>query len=142
VIATVTRRNEYSPLAGIKSINYLDNILARQEAVTRGANEAILLNTQGRVAESCAANLFIVKNGRMVTPPLEDGALPGVMRAAVLNAYNGVQSSITAEDLKTADGIFLTNSLGIRTVASIDGKARGNAAHDAFMKDLITKLAA
>jgi branched-chain amino acid aminotransferase len=141
MIATITKRNEHSPLASIKSISNLDNILARQEAVARGGNEAILLNTKGHVAESCVANLFIVKDQRVVTPPVEDGALPGIMRAAVLGAYNGIQSSLTVEDLITADGIFLTNSLGIRTVASIDGKAVGNAAR-AFMEDLRTRLAA
>jgi len=141
VIATVTRRNEHSPLASIKSLNYLDNILARQEAVARGANEAILLNTAGYVAESCVANLFILKDNRVITPPVADGALPGVMRAAVLHAYDSSQASLTVDDLHTADGIFLTNSLGIRAVISLDGKTVGNAAR-AFMEDVRTRLAA
>jgi len=139
VIATVTRRNEHSPLARIKSLNYLDNILARQEAAARGANEAILLNTAGRVAETTISNVFIVKQGRVLTPPVGDGALPGIMRAVVLHAYNGVEATLMIEDLATADGIFLTNSLGIRTVASIDGKATGHTAR-AFIEELRTKL--
>jgi branched-chain amino acid aminotransferase len=139
VIATVTRRNEYSPLASIKSVDYLDNILARQEAAKRGANEAILLNTKGRVAESSAANLFVVKEGRMITPPVEEGALPGVMRAAVLNAYKGIQAPLEVGDLAMADAIFLTNSLGIRAVTSLEGKSVGNGAR-AFMEDVRTKV--
>jgi len=139
IIATVTRRNEHSPLARIKSLNYLDGILARREAVARGANEAILLNTAGRVAESTVANIFIVKAGRIYTPPPEEGALPGVMRAAVIDAFDTVQKPLSVDDVITADGVFFTNSLGIRTLASIDGKPAANSAR-AFMEDVRAKL--
>src|SRR5262249_38735570 len=132
VIATVTRRNQRSPLARIKSLSYLDNILALQEAAARGANEAILLNTQGKGAEATVSNLFIVREGRIFTPPIEDGALPGVMRGAVLAAYPCTEQSLTPEDIAAADGVFLTNSLGIRTVASLDGRPAGHASR-AFM---------
>lgn len=118
VIATRTRRNERSPLAGVKSLNYLDNILARQEAAAAGADDAILLNTRDRVAETSIANLFAVIDGRLVTPPLADGALPGVMRAAVL-ALEGEERSLTADDLGRAEAIFLTSSLGLRPVAAL-----------------------
>lgn len=141
IIANVTRRNEYSPLARIKSLNYLDNILAQQEAAARGANEAILLNTKGCVAEATVSNIFVVKDDHIFTPPIADGALPGVMRAAILAAYPCVEKLLVPDDIHTADGVFLTNSLGIRTLASIDGKAVGNAAR-AFMEDIRIKLAA
>jgi branched-chain amino acid aminotransferase len=141
IVATVTRRNEHSPLARIKSTNYLDNVLARQEAAARGANEAILLNSAGRVAETTISNLFIVRAGRVLTPPVADGALPGIMRALVMRAYNGVEAPLTVEDIVAADGLFLTNSLGIRTVASIDGRNVGNTAR-AYIEELRTKLAA
>jgi branched-chain amino acid aminotransferase len=141
IIASVTRRNEHSPLARIKSLNYLDNILARQEAVARGANEAILLNTKGFVAETTVSNLFIVDDGRIFTPPIEDGALPGVMRAAVMAACKCMEKPLEPNDIYLADGIFLTNSLGIRTVASLDGKPTSNAAR-AFMEDIRIKLTA
>lgn len=118
MIATCTRRNEYSPLCGVKSLNYLDNILARQEAARAGADDAILLNTHERVAETSIANLFAVIEGRLVTPPLADGALPGVMRAAVL-AHGGEEQSLTADDLARADEIFLSSSLGLRPVAAL-----------------------
>jgi len=141
IIASVTRRNQHSPLSRIKSLNYLDNIMARQEAAAKGANEAIMLNTLGRVVEATISNIFIVKNSRLFTPPVEDGALPGIMRSVVMQAYKADEASIAVNDLPSADGIFLTNSLGIRAVASIDGRNIGNAAR-AFIEDLITKLAA
>jgi branched-chain amino acid aminotransferase len=140
IIASVTRRNEHSPLARIKSLNYLDNILARQEAAVRGANEAILLNTKGLVAETTISNLFIVKEGRVFTPPVEDGALPGIMRAAVMTVCSCMQKSLAPDDVYAADGVFLTNSLGIRTLASLDGKPVGHTAR-AFMEDIRIKLA-
>ena len=70
IIATVTRRNEHSPLAGCKCLNFLDNILARQEAEKRGADEALLLNTAGRLAEASAANLFLVLGAEPPDPAL------------------------------------------------------------------------
>ncbi len=121
IIATATRRNEHSPLCGIKSLNYLDNIIARQEAAQRGADDALLLNTAGRVAESTIANVFAVLDGALVTPPLAEGALPGVMRAAVL-AEGAVERPLTPQDLERAQEIFLTSSLGIRSVAGLGGR--------------------
>ena len=97
VIAQGTRRNDRSPLAQVKSLNYLDNILARQEAARRGADDAVLLNT-----------------------PLSEGVLPGIMRAAVL-ADGAGERPLTAEDLSRADEIFLTSALGIRSVAALEG---------------------
>lgn len=122
VIAGRTRRNEFSPLAGVKSLNYLDNILARQEAAAAGADDAILLNTRERVAETSIANLFAVIGGQLVTPPLGDGALPGIMRAAVLER-EGSERSLSVADLQRADEIFLTSSLGLRPVAALAGCA-------------------
>ncbi len=139
IVAQTTRRNEYSPLSRVKSINYLDSILARQEALDRGGDEAILLNTSEFVAEASVANLFAVKNGRLQTPPITDGALPGVMRAAVLAATHGIEQSIRFEDLYEMDEVFLTNSLGIRSVVSINGKAIGSNYNVA--EQLRTKIA-
>ncbi len=121
VTATVTRRNEHSPLSRIKSLNYLDNILARQEAHGLGADDAVILNTQGRVAESTIANIFLVVAGALVTPPVSEGALPGVMRADVL-AHGARERPITGDDLRSASEIFLTSSLGLRSVGDLDGR--------------------
>ncbi len=122
IIASVTRRNEYSPLSRIKSTNYLDAILAREEAERRGAGDAILLNTAGNVAEATASNLFIVKNERVMTPCLEDGALEGIMREEVIVKTGAIQCRLPVQDLISADEVFLSNSLGLQAVTAIDGK--------------------
>ncbi len=122
VVATVTRRNEHSPLARIKSLNALDNILARQEAAQRDADDAILLNTRGRVAETTVANLFAVIDGALVTPPVADGALPGITRHRVLAAKMAVERSLHRHDLDRASAVVLTNSLGLRAAVSLDGR--------------------
>ncbi|WP_127089805.1 aminotransferase class IV [Aquabacter cavernae] len=121
VIAQVTRRNEFSPLSGIKSLNYLDNILARQEAAERGADDALLLNTQGRIAETSTANVFVVREGRLMTPPLMDGALPGVLRAEILR-LGAVEQPLTPDDLAQAQEMFVTTSLGIRSVVEVENR--------------------
>ena len=77
------RRNEHSPLARVKSLNYLDNVLARHEAETRGADDALLLNTAGDLACASAANLFLLLDGTLVTPSVTSGALPGTVRELV-----------------------------------------------------------
>lgn len=128
VIAAETRRNERSPLSRIKCLNYLDNALARQEAAQRGADDALLLNSLGRVAEATASNVFLVLDGRLVTPPVEDGALPGVMRADVIARLSAVERSLTAEDVHRAAEAFLTNSLGVRALVAIDGRPVGAGA--------------
>lgn len=120
IIATITRRNEMSPLSMVKSLNYLDNILARQEAATQQADDAVLLNTQGRIAETSIANIFAVIEGRLLTPPVQDGALPGVMRAAMLG-QGAQEQPLTSADLAGAEEIFLTSSLGIRPVRELEG---------------------
>ena len=129
ITATVTRRNEHSPLSRVKSTNCLDAILARIEASERGADEALLLNTAGRVAEGTIANLFAVVDGALVTPPVADGALPGVMRGALIEPMGAREQSLTPNELARAEELFLTSSLGIRPVTMLDGRpiARGPA---------------
>ncbi len=84
IVARTTRRNEHSPLARIKSLNYLDSIIARQEAEAAGADDALLCNTAGRIAEATAANVFVRHGRAWTTPPVADGALPGIARALLL----------------------------------------------------------
>jgi branched-chain amino acid aminotransferase len=128
VIATVTRRNEHSPLSGIKSIGYLDAIMAAREASSRGADDALLLNTAGNLAEATAANLFLVIDGGAVTPPVHDGALPGVMRAEVIKALAAAERTLKPADLANATEAFLTNSLGIKPLVMVDGAPIGDGA--------------
>lgn len=125
VIAQTTRRNEFSPLSGIKSLNYLDSILARQEAASRGVDDALMLNTQGRVAETSMANVFVLKDGTLMTPPLREGALPGVMRAEILK-QGAIEHTIVPGDLAKAREIFITTSLGIRSVDEVETRPLGD----------------
>ncbi len=114
IVARGTCRNERSPLSRIKSTNYLDSILARREAEAAGADDAVMLNTAGRVAEATAANIFLQLDCGWVTPPVEEGALPGVMRAAMIEAWAAAERPVTVDDLGRADAIMLTTALGLR----------------------------
>lgn len=110
------RRNEHSILSRIKSLNYLESVLALKEAQNTGADDAILLNTAGHVCCTSAGNIFIVENGRWVTPPLTDGVLEGITRRHVMIERRVNEEPITEARLRAADGILVTNSLmGIRT---------------------------
>jgi branched-chain amino acid aminotransferase/4-amino-4-deoxychorismate lyase len=128
-LATVgVRRNEASPLSRLKSLAYLDNVLARREAKSLGAQEALMLNTAGEIACAAAANLFWFSGGRLRTPALACGVLDGVMRGRVLAraADLGLAVEEVAEPpsaLDGAEGLFVTNSLiGARAVSMLDGR--------------------
>lgn len=125
VTAGESRRNEHSALSRIKSLNYLDGILAAMEAKRRGAEDALLLNTAGALAEATASNLFAVLDGRAVTPPVADGALPGIMRAVVRELLDADERTLRPDDLTAAAEVFLTNSAGIRPVVLIDDRPVG-----------------
>jgi branched-chain amino acid aminotransferase len=110
------RRNSYSPLSRIKSLNYLDNILSRLEARKHNAQEALLLNTLGWVAEGATSNIFIIKDNMLFTPPVDAGILSGITRAAVLEIAGALdlkiqEEAFSPEELVRADESFLTNSL-------------------------------
>lgn len=137
IVAHGTRRNEMSPLARVKSLNYLDNILARQEAVAAGADDAVMLNTAGRVAETTVANIFCLIAGGLVTPPVTEGALPGVMRAEVIRISRAEERPITVAELERSSEILLSSALGIRPVISLNGRHVGDG-----LPGLITQLLA
>ncbi|WP_246472488.1 aminotransferase class IV [Azospirillum tabaci] len=141
VIARTTRRNEHSPLSRVKSLNYLDSILARQEAATRGAGEALLLNSAGRLAESSVANLFIVRGGRLLTPPVAEGALPGIRRALILEWGDAEEAPVSVDELLGAEEAFLTNSLGLRPLLRVDGQAIGAGTVGAVTAALLKGIA-
>ena len=115
----------------VKSLNYMNSVLAKQEARLRGADEALLLNAAGMVAEAAVANLFAVKGGRLTTPPVTDGALEGITRASVLSlaAELGIparEATLGRFDLFAADEVFLTGSgARIIAVATLDGRPLG-----------------
>jgi branched-chain amino acid aminotransferase len=123
------RRNEHSPLSRLKTLNYLDNVLAQREAAERGADEAILLNTAGRLASAARANLFVLRGRTLLTPPSSEGVLPGIARAEVLAiaAELGIhahEAPLERDALADADEAFLSNSLiEVAALGSIDGRA-------------------
>jgi branched-chain amino acid aminotransferase len=127
----------------VKSLNYLNNALAKQEAKRQGADEALLLNAAGAVAEATVANVFAVRGGRLLTPPGSDGALEGITRASVLEiaAQLGVpaeERTLGRYDLIAADEVFLTGSgAKLVPVASLDGASIGRGGAGPLTQKLI-----
>jgi branched-chain amino acid aminotransferase len=125
------KQNLSSSIARIKSLNFLDHILARIEAREKGLDEAILLNTEDFICEGTVSNIFLVKNGNVITPGRESGILPGITREAVI--WLGMQKGVSVEErnvqpseLKEADEIFFTNTLmEVMPVSEIDGRKVG-----------------
>jgi len=115
-----TRRNQASPSSRLKTLAYLDSVLARREAVAAGADEAVMLNTLGELACAAAGNLFWLQDGVLFAPALETGRLHGVMErqtaaAAATIGIEARQVRVGPEALVGADAVFLTNSLiGVR----------------------------
>ncbi len=126
ILCTTTRRNEASPLSRIKSLNYLDGVLARMEADRCCADDALLLNTRGLLAEASAANLVVLSGGRLMTPPVSDGALPGILRELLIERCGAIETPLRPEMLLRADAVFLGNSLGLRSVTALDGQPLGS----------------
>jgi len=129
LIVASTRRTPASSLEPrIKSLNYLNNIQALMEAKHAGADEAIMLNHDGNIAEGSADNVFVVKNGVIKTPPTTDGALEGITRGVVIDVARSLgmemlESSITPYDMYTADESFLTGTgMELLPVREIDGR--------------------
>lgn len=132
IVTVPTVRNLHSALnPAIKSLNYLNNILAKIEANNAGCEEAILLNAEGFVSECTGDNIFIIKRGLLQTPPLYAGALYGITRGVVMQiaaecGLTAVESNLTRYDLFNADECFLTGSgAELVPVIKIDGRVIG-----------------
>jgi branched-chain amino acid aminotransferase len=132
IVTVPTTRNLHSALnPAIKSLNYLNNILAKIEANNAGVEEAVLLNAEGFVAECTGDNVFIVKNGELFTPPLSAGALYGITRQTVIElageaGLKVTEPNLTRYDLFNADECFLTGTgAEIVPVVKIDGRVIG-----------------
>lgn len=116
LVTAATIRNHPAALnPRIKSLNYLNNILAKMEGLKAGCVETLMLNHKGEVAECTGDNIFIVKNGRLITPPIDAGILEGITRNAVLELAEGLgiptaEISLSRHDIFTADECFLTGS--------------------------------
>lgn len=124
--------NEYSAASGVKSLNFLDYILARQVAKRLGFGEAILVNTKGFIAEASTSNVFLALGRKIITPSLDSGILPGITRKVVLalakrSGLEAVEKKVSHSELLKANEVFLTNSLfEIIPVTMIDGKVIGD----------------
>ena len=152
LVTSSIRRNEMSPTAQMKTLGYLDAILATRDANARGAEDALFLNSQDKITSTTIANLFAIMDGEIVTPPIPDGLLPGIMRQKLLDILPGHglrahEQSLTLENAKKADGLFLTNSLRfIRRVTRLDetgyDASQGNliATCQKIVMDEITRL--
>lgn len=144
IVTVATTRNHHNAVnPAIKSLNYLNNILAKIEANTAGYEEAIMLNSEGYVAECTGDNLFIIKDNQMFTPSLSSGALHGITRQTSIDLVGelGVPTSepnLTRYDLYNADECFLTGTgAEIVPVVKIDERKIGNGKPGQITKKLV-----
>lgn len=131
--SVATRRNRPDVLSPqVKSLNYLNNILVKLESVQSGADEALMLNDQGYVTEGSADNIFVVKNGKIKTPPAYLGALEGITRNVIIElaktlGYELEESPFTRHDVYIADEVFLTGTaIEVIAVVDVDSRMIGN----------------
>ena len=115
VTASTIRNHPAALSTRVKSLNYLNNIMAKMEGLKAGCVEALMLNHNGEVAECTGDNIFIVKNKLLMTPPVEAGILEGITRNAVLEladelGIEAIETTLTRHDIYTADECFLTGS--------------------------------
>lgn len=119
------RRNETSPLTGVKSLSYLEAVMIKQEATQAGYDDALCLNTKGYLTETAISNFFLVKDNQILTPPLDDGVLPGVLRDeiksyCVLNGISFKEQSLSPDSITAQTSAFVSNVLmGVKSVTSI-----------------------
>lgn len=122
--------NSRSPLAGVKSTNYLENLLTLDEAKRRGFREAIRLNEHGQVTGGCMSNVFWRLDGRLYTPSLATGCLAGTTRELVIESMECAEVEWGIEDLWAAEAIYLTSAgIGIVAIAEIDSISLDPADH-------------
>src|SRR5262249_19447405 len=143
IITVPTTRNLHSALnPAIKSLNYLNNILAKIEANNAGYEEAVMLNAEGFVSECTGDNIFSVKHGVLVAPPLSAGALYGITRGVVLELAREAgfvtgEPNLTRYDLFNADECFLTGTgAEVIPIVRIDGRVIGSGQPGPVTKNL------
>ncbi len=137
-------KNAQSPTVKHKTINYLENIVSKRFADENGFDDALLLNTDGKITELTIANVFFIKNNCVYTPPIQDGVLPGVTRETIIEECRskGLQieeTSLGLQDLISMDEMFLTNALmHIRRVSQVDGWFKAKSASPSTLFDEIS----
>jgi branched-chain amino acid aminotransferase len=124
-IVSRLRRDEHNPLAGVKTVSLAESVIALAEARDAAADEALLLNVAGNLCEATTANVFVVRGGTAMTPPLDAGCLAGITRAHVLE-LGAVERTLSPEDLLRAEEAFLTSSTReVQPLVAIDGRPVG-----------------
>ncbi len=147
VVTCATRRTNPGALnPAVKSLNYLNNVMARIEANLANADEALMLNDAGNVAECTADNVFVIKHGQIFTPPITAGALRGITRSVVFEiaAETGikvVETDVTRHDVFIADECFLTGTAAeIIPVVKADGRPIGNGKPGPITTRMMTRF--
>ncbi len=143
IITAATIRNHPAALnPRIKSLNYLNNILARIEGKLAGCSEALMLNHRGEVAECTGDNIFTIRHGSLYTPPIDAGILEGITRNAVIElarsvGINVIEAAMTRHDIYVADECFLTGSAAeVIPVVKLDGRPIGTGTVGKVTKQL------
>lgn len=144
MVTVGTARNHPETLnPNIKSLNYLNNVLAKIEAINAGVMEAVMLNTQGSVAECTGDNIFLLRKGRLVTPPTTSGCLEGITRNTVMmlaerDGHEVREAVMSRYDLYTADEVFVCGSAAeVMPVVEIDRRSIGEGVPGPITKRLI-----
>lgn len=147
IVTAATVRNHTAALSPrIKSLNYLNNILAKIEGLRAGCVEALMLNTNGEVAECTGDNIFLVKGGVLFTPPIDAGILEGITRNAVIELAEAAgitvkQIPLSRHDVYIADEVFLTGSAAeVIPVVEIDSRSIGDGKPGPMTKQLTSKF--
>ena len=147
VVTCATRRTNPAALnPAVKSLNYLNNVMARIEANLAGADEALMLNESGHVAECTADNVFVIKHGHIFTPPIAAGALRGITRSVVFEIASELnlkitETDITRHDVFVADECFLTGTAAeMIPVSKADGRTIGDGKPGPITKKMIGRF--
>lgn len=147
MVTCSTRRPNHDSLSpAVKSLNYLSNVMAKVEALAAGGQEGVMLNAQGYVAECTGDNIFVVKNGKIATPPVSAGGLDGITRRAVMELAQGlghelVEVEMSRYELYTADEVFLTGTAAeVVPVRTYDEREIGNGEPGPITRQLMAEF--
>jgi branched-subunit amino acid aminotransferase/4-amino-4-deoxychorismate lyase len=148
LVTTSARVAKEDPLAQIKSGNKLTYVLAKRLAKQSGADDGLILNSDGNITETSSANIFWIQDGILRTPPQSDGVLPGITRRHVIDLATALgpaprEESVSSDTLKQAEAVFVTSATtGIRAIGQVDGaELHGHPLVEQLMAAYETELA-
>ncbi|MEI9942834.1 MAG: aminotransferase class IV [Chitinophagaceae bacterium] len=139
-------RKSCDKFSNLKSANYLPYVMAARHAKHQKLNDCLIVNTNDRIADATIANVFLIKNDKLTTPPLSEGCVNGIMRRHLLkecsaSQYEIQEKAVTQKDIEEADEIFLTNSMyGIRWVKQFENKIYTNSKTKEIYKRFVEPL--